>query len=82
MRARQIVVEGVIGEMKDHHLLRRCRQRGLRNLKRQLYITAAVVNLKRLVKYNRQFGAPGMSTALKAVANSLHLKIYDRVGLN
>ncbi len=48
--ARQIVVEGVIGEAKTLHLLGRCRYRGLEFFKLQLFLTASVINLKRLIK--------------------------------
>jgi transposase len=50
LRARQIIVEGVIGEAKTNHLLRRCRYRRLKNFAIQLYMTASVINLKRLLK--------------------------------
>lgn len=50
LRARQIIVEGVIGESKTWHLMGRCKYRGLEQFKIQLLITASVVNLKRLVQ--------------------------------
>jgi len=50
LRARQIIVEGVIGEAKTLHLLNRCRYRRLEMFKIQLLITASVINLKRLLK--------------------------------
>ena len=51
LRARQIIVEGVIGEAKMWHLLGRCKYRGLEKLKIQLFMTASVINLKRLVQW-------------------------------
>jgi IS5 family transposase len=42
-------VEGVHGEEKTWHGLARARRRGLRNMKIQAYLTAAVINLKRLI---------------------------------
>jgi len=48
--ARQIVVEGVIGEAKTLHLLNRCRYRSLELFKLQLFLTASVINLKKLMK--------------------------------
>lgn len=41
--------EHVFAEAKDHHGLRRARHRGLRALQEQMYLTAVVQNLKRLV---------------------------------
>jgi transposase len=41
-------VEGVHGEEKEQHGLRRAARRGLGNMQIQAYLTAAVVNLKRL----------------------------------
>lgn len=49
LRARQIIVEGVIGEAKTNHLLARCRYRSLEKFWIQLWITATVINLKRLL---------------------------------
>ena len=51
LQARQIIVEGVIGEAKNLHLLNRCRYRRLDRLKMQLFLTGSVINLKRLIKY-------------------------------
>ena len=50
LRIRQIIVEGVIGEAKNIHGLRRCRYRGLANFQIQLFLTATVINLKRLMQ--------------------------------
>lgn len=50
LRARQIIVEGVIGEAKNFHLLSRCRYRRLHRFRIQLFLTAAAINLKRLMK--------------------------------
>jgi IS5 family transposase len=44
-------VEGVHGEAKTQHGLRRAVRRGLSNLRIQAYLTAAVINLKRLVTH-------------------------------
>lgn len=41
-------VEGVHGEAKERHGLRRAVRRGLANVTIQVYLTAAVINLKRL----------------------------------
>jgi hypothetical protein len=44
-------VEGVHGEAKTRHGLRRAARRGLANVRVQAYITAAVMNLKRLAAF-------------------------------
>ncbi len=44
-------VEGMHGEAKNQHGLRRAVRRGLANVAIQAYLTAAVINLKRLVTY-------------------------------
>ena len=63
-------VEGVHGEAKTQHGLRRAVRRGLKNVAIQVYLTAAVMNLKRLAallwhflycmyRYRRGLGMPG-----------------------
>ena len=54
LSARQVIVEGVIGEAKELHNLNKCRYRSLRLFKLQLFLTASVINLKRLIKKNRK----------------------------
>jgi hypothetical protein len=44
-------IEGMHGEAKTQHGLRRAVRRGLANMSIQAYLTAAVINLKRLAKY-------------------------------
>ena len=44
-------VEGIHGEAKCQHGLRRAVRRGLSNLRIQAYLTAAVMNLKRLANH-------------------------------
>lgn len=53
LRARQTIVEGVIGEAKNFHLLNRCRYRRLHRFRIQLLLTAAAINLKRLMREKR-----------------------------
>jgi hypothetical protein len=43
------LVEGIHGEAKTQHGLRRAVRRGLENVAIQVYLTAVVINLKRLV---------------------------------
>ena len=50
LRARQIIVEGLIGEAKNLHLLNKCRYRRLERFRIQLFLTASAINLKRLLK--------------------------------
>jgi len=45
------LVEGVHGEAKTQHGLRRAMRRGLENVAIQVYLTAAVINLKRLAAF-------------------------------
>ncbi|MCP4250597.1 MAG: hypothetical protein GY778_26440, partial [bacterium] len=45
--------EGVHGEAKTQHGLRRVARRGLSNVAIQVYLTAAVMNLKRLAAFGR-----------------------------
>lgn len=46
---RQTTIEGVLAEAKNHHSLSRCRCRGLSFFNIQLYLTATVVTIKRLL---------------------------------
>jgi transposase len=59
LRARQIIVEGVIGEAKNFHLLRRCKYRTLQRFRIQLWLTAAAMNLKRLMKSSIKWAGSG-----------------------
>ena len=54
---RQSIIEGVFGEAKSFHLLRRALFRGKAKLKIQLLLTAAVLNLKRLARWLRKQAA-------------------------
>ena len=49
-------IEGMHGEAKTQHGLRRAVRRGLVNVAIQAYLTAAVINLKRLAAYAGGFG--------------------------
>jgi len=49
-------IEGMHGEGKTQHGLRRAVRRGLANVAIQVYLTAAVINLKRLATYAGGFG--------------------------
>jgi len=51
------LVEGIHGEAKTQHGLRRAVRRGLSNVAIQAYLTAAVINLKRLVGFAGLFFA-------------------------
>ena len=49
-------IEGMHGEAKTQHGLRRAVRRGLANVAIQAYLTAAVINLKRLAAHAGGFG--------------------------
>lgn len=49
------MVEGIHGEAKTQHGLRRAVRRGLSNVAIQVYLTAAVINLKRLAAFKSHF---------------------------
>jgi len=48
LRERKWKIEGLFGEAKENHGLRRAKYRGLDKVQIQLYMTATVLNLKRL----------------------------------
>jgi len=50
LRKRQTTIEGVWAEAKNHHSLSKCRCRGLSSFNIKLYLTAAVINMKRLLR--------------------------------
>ena len=72
-------VEGMHGEAKTQHGLKRAVRRGLTNVAIQAYLTAAVINLKRLVRF-----AGGLYDAffsivvnnLAVLANTITLRIF------
>jgi len=49
-KLRKQIIEPSFGEAKDNHGLRYARMLGLRNMREQSFLTAAVQNMKRLVK--------------------------------
>ena len=50
-RRHRCQAEGIYGEAKGEHGLRRAVRRGIRNMRIQSYLTSAVINLKRLVTH-------------------------------
>jgi hypothetical protein len=77
LRARQIIVEGVIGEAKNLHLLKRCRYRSLERFRIQLFLAASAVNLKRLLKERSKTigtAAKAASVCVRAVLSAS--KVY------
>jgi hypothetical protein len=62
-RARQIIVEGVIGEAKSIHLMGRCKYRGLSKFRIQMFLTASAINLKRLLRVRGDYIQSGMAIA-------------------
>jgi hypothetical protein len=71
LRVRQLIVEGVIGEAKNFHLLSRCRYRRLHRFRIQLFLTAAVINLKRLMKEKTRFIGCRAVSAFIAISNQV-----------
>jgi hypothetical protein len=51
-------VEGVHGEAKTQHGLRRAVRRGLSNVRIQAYLTAVVINLKRMALHTARLLSP------------------------
>ena len=64
LRQRQTVVEGIWAEAKGWHCLGRCQRRGLVAFRIQLYLSAAAINLKRLLK---AAGSRGGAAALRVL---------------
>lgn len=73
-------VEGMHGEAKTQHGLRRAVRRGLANVSIQAYLTAAVINLKRLATYAGGL-FDGFYTYLVNLFAVLTSKIVSRVFL-
>jgi len=61
--------EGVHGEAKSQHGLRRAARRGLANMSVQAYLTAAVMNLKRLAA--SAFGCASIRRLVRRVAGAM-----------
>jgi len=69
--SRAPVIEGVFGEAKQWHGLRRAWRRGLSKMRVQCLLTAAVINLKRLVAV---FGALfGLRLPIKTIIETIRL---------
>jgi transposase len=70
LRQRQTAIEGVFGEAKSFHLLRRALFRGTAKLKIQVLLTATVLNLKRLMRQHlpTRGALQSVSGSLKSVA--------------
>ena len=71
LRARQVIMEGVIAEAKTNHLMGRCKYRGLPKFRIQLLLTASVINLKRLLQSTRDIVRPGIAAAVPSVSKCL-----------
>jgi transposase len=78
LRARQIIVEGVIGEAKNFHLLRRCRYRRLDRFRIQLWLTASAINLKRLIKEKASRIGSGVISALNPLLSQAGRALTSR----
>jgi hypothetical protein len=51
MTERKWKIEGLFGEAKENHSLRRAKYRGIQNVQIQCYMIAVVQNIKRLVAF-------------------------------
>jgi hypothetical protein len=72
--ARKTVLEGLFGEAKRCHGLRRAKQRGVEKVEIQALLTAAALNIKRLLKglENATGGAKSrLASGLSNLAGSL-----------
>lgn len=69
-------IEGMHGEAKTQHGLRRAVRRGLPNVAIQAYLTAAVINLKRLVTHTG-----GLLDAMMAYWAELVVRMVNRIAL-
>ena len=70
-------VEGMHGEAKTQHGLRRAVRRGLANVAIQAYLTAAVINLKRLAAFCLRFLAKfNLLSDLHCVLDRLYLQTF------
>ena len=71
-------IEGMHGEAKTQHGLSRAVRRGLANMAIQAYLTAAVINLKRLAKYTGGIFADFcgcIANILAALTNTIALRL-------
>lgn len=75
LRARQLIVEGFIGEAKTSHQLSKCKYKGLNNFQLQLYLIASVINLKRILNANRRINVNKQIMELPSASNKL-VKYY------
>lgn len=69
--------EGIHGEAKTQHGLTRAARRGLANLKIQSYLTAAVMNLKRLAKAQQNHIARAMRYLTRIAYTTTAIHIYQ-----
>lgn len=66
-------IEGMHGEAKQMHGLRRAVRRGIENMKIQAYLTAAVINLKRLASFATGLFKDILTILLEILLSSLNL---------
>jgi len=67
LRLRQTCIEGLFGQAKLWHGMSRARWRGLEFVKMQVLITAAVINIKKLIKAAFDRGSRKINAAAKYV---------------
>ncbi len=82
LRKRKVVCEGINAEAKDNHGLRRAKCRGLVKMQIQLWLTATVMNLKRLVKANKKRASASITLVQRKEHTSQLIKLFDFLVLN
>jgi transposase len=61
-KLRSTTIEGIMGQAKEYHGMRRAKLRGLDKVEIQLFLTATAINLKKILKLggsNPPFNSPG-----------------------
>ena len=75
-------IEGMHGEAKTQHGLRRAVRRGLANVSIQAYLTAAVINLKRMATYAGDFYGDILDYLMQILALSKIVFGHERISGN
>jgi hypothetical protein len=65
------------GEAKQMHGLRRAARRGIENMKIQAYLTAAVINLKRLASFGTGLLKDILMFLVKILLRALNIVKFD-----
>ena len=71
LKVRQTCIEGLFGQAKQWHGMARARWRGLDNVEIQVLITAAVLNIKKLIKASFNGGSRKIDAAARDAAKAV-----------